>query len=50
MKAIGIARLHDAAMLIRSDADLVVSTLDDVAIGPLVAGRVTARALGDEDA
>ena len=40
MKAIGIARLHDEAMLTRSGADLVVSTLDDVAIGPLIAGRL----------
>ncbi len=50
MKSIGIARLNDQAMLAASGADLVVSTLDDVAIGPLLAGRLAARHSGDEDA
>ena len=50
MKTIGIARLHDEAMLRRSGADLVVGTLDDVAIGPLIAGRLAARRSGDADA
>jgi beta-phosphoglucomutase len=49
MRAIGIARLRDEAMLIRSGADLVVSTLDDVAIGPLVAGQLATRQSRDKD-
>jgi beta-phosphoglucomutase len=40
MRAIGIARLDDAAMLQEADADLVVETLDDVDIDGLVAGRL----------
>ncbi len=43
MKAIGIARLHDEAMLSASGADLVVSSLDDVAIDPLLAGTLPVR-------
>ena len=50
MKSIGIARLHDEAGLAASGADLVVSTLDDVAIDPLVAGRLAARRSGGDDA
>jgi beta-phosphoglucomutase-like phosphatase (HAD superfamily) len=45
MKAIGIARLHDEAMLTASGADLVVSSLDDVAIDPLLAGTLPVRRL-----
>jgi beta-phosphoglucomutase-like phosphatase (HAD superfamily) len=40
MRAIGIARLDDAAMLQEADADLVVETLDDVDVEGLVAGRL----------
>jgi beta-phosphoglucomutase-like phosphatase (HAD superfamily) len=43
MKAIGIARLHDEAMLSASGADLVVSSLDEVAIDPLLAGTLASR-------
>jgi beta-phosphoglucomutase-like phosphatase (HAD superfamily) len=50
MKSIGIARLHDEAGLAASGADLVVSTLDDVAVDPLVAGRLAARRQGGDDA
>ncbi len=50
MKSIGIARLHDEAGLAASGADLVVRTLDDVAIDPLVAGRLAARRPGGEHA
>jgi beta-phosphoglucomutase-like phosphatase (HAD superfamily) len=50
MKTIGIARLHDEAGLTASGADLVVSTLDEVAIDPLIAGRLAARRSGGEDA
>jgi beta-phosphoglucomutase-like phosphatase (HAD superfamily) len=45
MKAIGIARLHDEAMLTASGADLVVSSLDEVAIDPLLAGTLPVRRL-----
>jgi beta-phosphoglucomutase len=40
MRAIGIARLDDAAMLQEAGADLVVETLDDVDVEGLVAGRL----------
>jgi beta-phosphoglucomutase-like phosphatase (HAD superfamily) len=40
MKAIGIARLHDEAMLSASGADLVVSSLDDIAVDSLVVGKL----------
>jgi len=43
MKAIGIARLHDEAMLNASGADLVVSSLDEVAIDALLAGTPVRR-------
>ena len=43
MKAIGIARLHDEAMLSASGADLVVTSLDDVAIDPLISGKLEIR-------
>jgi len=46
MKSIGVARLHDEAGLAACGADLVVSTLDDVAIDLLVAGRLAARHAG----
>ena len=40
MRAIGVARLDDAAMLRQAGADLVVTTLDSVAVDPLVRGRL----------
>ena len=43
MKAIGIARLHDEAMLSASGADLIVSSLDEVAIDALLAGTPVRR-------
>jgi beta-phosphoglucomutase len=43
MKAIGIARLHDEAMLSASGADLVVSSLDDIAVDSLVVGKLASR-------
>jgi beta-phosphoglucomutase-like phosphatase (HAD superfamily) len=43
MKAIGIARLHDEAMLSASGADLVVNSLDQVAVNPLLAGTLAVR-------
>jgi beta-phosphoglucomutase len=43
MKAIGIARLHDETMLASSGADLVVTSLDDVALDPLIAGTLASR-------
>jgi beta-phosphoglucomutase-like phosphatase (HAD superfamily) len=43
MKAIGIARLNDETMLASSGADLVVTSLDEVALDPLVAGTLASR-------
>jgi beta-phosphoglucomutase-like phosphatase (HAD superfamily) len=43
MKVIAIARLHDEAMLSASGADLVVSSLDEVAINPLPSGELAIR-------
>ena len=43
MKAIGVARLDDQAMLGASGADLVVRTLDEVAVDPLIGGRLVTR-------
>jgi beta-phosphoglucomutase len=40
MRAIGVARLHDEALLHAAGADLVVHTLDDVSLDELQAGRV----------
>jgi phosphoglycolate phosphatase-like HAD superfamily hydrolase len=45
IKAIGVARLHDEAMLDASGADLVVRSLDEVAIGPLLFGNLAIRCL-----
>jgi len=41
MAAVGIARLGDEALLRAAGADLVVTTLDDVAIEPLSRGHLT---------
>ena len=43
MTALGIARLTDAAGLQAAGADLVVTTLDEIAIDQLVEGRLTRR-------
>jgi beta-phosphoglucomutase-like phosphatase (HAD superfamily) len=40
MGAIGVARLHDDALLVAAGADLVVATLDDVVLGALREGRL----------
>ena len=41
MAALGVARHHDAALLWAAGADLVVATLDDVAVDELSAGRLS---------
>jgi HAD superfamily hydrolase (TIGR01509 family) len=43
MKAIGIARLGEEAILGASGADLVVASLDEVAVEPLLSGELTSR-------
>lgn len=43
MKAIGVARHHDEAILDASGADLVVVSLDEVAVEPLLSGELTSR-------
>jgi beta-phosphoglucomutase len=48
MAALGVARVHDAASLQAAGADLVVSSLDEVALGALAAGHL-ARAGSDEN-
>ncbi|HEY0603822.1 MAG TPA: HAD-IA family hydrolase [Herpetosiphonaceae bacterium] len=40
MAALGVARLDDEALLSEAGADLVVTTLDDVAIAALAAGKL----------
>jgi len=40
MAAIGVARLHDEALLEAAHADLVVTSLDQVAVEPLARGRL----------
>lgn len=44
MAAIGIARADDADLLAAADADIVVTSLDEVDIEALVAGRLATRA------
>lgn len=44
MMALGVARLHDADLLRAAGADLVVTSLDDVAIDMLAEGRLSRRA------
>jgi beta-phosphoglucomutase len=44
MLALGVARLDDAAGLLAAGADLVVTSLDDVSIDELAAGRLLRRA------
>jgi beta-phosphoglucomutase len=43
MSAIGVARLNDEALLSDAGADLVVTTLDDVAVAGLSEGRLERR-------
>jgi beta-phosphoglucomutase-like phosphatase (HAD superfamily) len=43
MAALGVARLNDAASLRAAGADLVVTSLDEVAIDALVGGRLCRR-------
>jgi hypothetical protein len=43
MAAIGVARADDADLLAAADADLVVTTLDDVDTGALSDGRLAER-------
>jgi HAD superfamily hydrolase (TIGR01509 family) len=45
MTALGVARLGDAALLCAAGADLVVTSLDEVAIDELVGGRLCRRAI-----
>ena len=45
MAAIGIARAHDADLLAAADADIVVTSLDDVDTAALAEGRLATRAL-----
>lgn len=40
MTALGVARLGDAALLRAAEADLVVTSLDEVAVGELANGRL----------
>jgi len=44
MAALGVARLEDAALLHAAGADLVVTSLDDVALDELTHGRLRGRA------
>jgi len=44
MAALGVARLNDASELRAAGADLVVTSLDEVAIDALVDGRLSRRA------
>ncbi len=43
MTALGVARLHDAAELRAAGADLVVTSLDEIAIDKLAGGRLCRR-------
>ena len=43
MTALGVARLDDAAGLHAAGADLVVTTLDEIALDRLVEGRLKGR-------
>ena len=43
MAALGVARLDDEELLRRAGADLVVTTLDDVDLDALAAGRLEQR-------
>jgi hypothetical protein len=43
MSAIGIARADDADLLTKANADIVVTTLDDVDVAALANGRLVTR-------
>src|SRR5215218_3999683 len=43
MAALGVARLGDEQLLLEADADLVVTTLDDVSVRALAEGRLQER-------
>lgn len=43
MTALGVARLHDADLLRAAGADVVVTSLDEIAIDALAAGRLSRR-------
>jgi beta-phosphoglucomutase-like phosphatase (HAD superfamily) len=43
MTALGVARLGDAALLWAAGADLVVTSLDEIAIDELIDGRLRRR-------
>lgn len=45
MMAIGIARLHDAELLRAAGAHIVVTSLDEIAMDALAAGRLSRRAV-----
>jgi beta-phosphoglucomutase-like phosphatase (HAD superfamily) len=40
MAALGVARADDEELLVNADADLVVTTLDEVSLDALVGGRL----------
>jgi len=48
MAGLGVARLGDEALLWAADADLVVTTLDEVAIEPLSNGHLTRSSAGTQ--
>jgi trehalose/maltose hydrolase-like predicted phosphorylase/beta-phosphoglucomutase-like phosphatase (HAD superfamily) len=48
MAAIGVARLGDQELLKKANADLVVTTLDDVSLPTLMEGRLQKRQAADE--
>jgi trehalose/maltose hydrolase-like predicted phosphorylase/beta-phosphoglucomutase-like phosphatase (HAD superfamily) len=48
MAALGVARLDDRDMLVEAGADLVVTTLDDVSLRALAAGRLEERRAAGE--
>jgi beta-phosphoglucomutase-like phosphatase (HAD superfamily) len=45
MTGLGVARLHDEALLVAAKADLVVTSLDEVAVDALVQGQLRRRPL-----
>jgi HAD superfamily hydrolase (TIGR01509 family) len=45
MVGLGVARLHDEALLVAAKADLVVTSLDEVAVDALVHGQLRRRPL-----
>src|SRR5829696_3352448 len=48
MVALGVARLDDRGLLLEADADLVVTTLDDVSVRALAEGRLEERQAAGE--